>query len=85
MEAPWGLRRGFCGCLHGGLRGVSGGLRVVSVPVFVGLRGVSGVLRGSPHQGGTQNIKDHSYVHETQHAQKPCDLPFKLSSRGLSG
>ena len=85
MEAPLGSQRGFLWGLRGGLRGVSGGLRGVSVPVFVGsprdLRGSP----GSPRQGGTQNIIEHSYVHETPHAQKPYDFQFKMSSRGLSG
>ena len=79
MEAPLGSQRGF---LRGSPRGSPRGLRG---QFSWGLRGVSGVLRGSPRQGGTQNIIEHSYVHETPHAQKPYVFSFKMSSWGLSG
>ena len=101
MAIPWRHKGRLQRRLRGGSVVVSAGVSVgVSAGVSAGspgvsagspcqfswgLRGVSGVLRGSPRQGGTQNIIEHSYVHETPHAQKPCVFSFKMSSWGLSG
>ena len=86
MEAPLGFQRGV---LQTSPRGVSAGSPGVSAgspcQFSWGLRGVSGVLRGSPRQGGPPNIIEHSYVHETPHAQKPYVFSIKMSSWGLSG
>ena len=72
MQAPLGSPRGFFAGVSAGVSAGSPGVSAGSPRQFSwGLRGVSGVLRGSPRQGGTQNIIEHSYVHETPHAQKP--------------
>ena len=86
-------RGGSVGVSAGVSAGISAGVSAGSPGVSAGspcqfswgLRGVSGVLRGSPHQGGTQNIIEHSYVYETPHAQKSFVFSFKMSSWGLSG
>ena len=86
MQAPLGSPRGFFAGVSAGVSAGSPGVSAGSPRQFSwGLRGVSGVLRGSPRQGGTQNIIEHSYVHETPHAQKPYVFSFKMSSWGLSG
>ena len=72
VQAPLGSPRGFFAGVSAGVSAGSPGVSAGSPRQFSwGLRGVSGVLRGSPRQGGTQNIIEHSYVHETPHAQKP--------------
>ena len=93
MAIPWRHKGRLQRRLRGGSVGVSAGVSaVVSAGVSAGspgvsagspcqfswgLRGVSGVLRGSPRQGGSQNNTEHNYVHETLHAQKPYVFSFK--------
>ena len=84
MQAPLGSPRGFFAGVSAGVSAGSPGVSAGSPRQFSwGLRGVSGVLRGSPRQGGTQNMKEHSYVHETPHAQKPYVFSIKMSSLGF--
>ena len=86
MEAPLGSQRGFLrwsprGSPRG-LRGSPRGLRASFRGVSAGSPGFSGGLRAKVAH---KNIIEHSYVHETPHAQKPCVFSFKMSSWGLSG